>query len=809
MAMILEKDQMLQCVVDTIVHPNKAEESARAAKNEELWTIFKTYIKTGNHYELRTCAGMAPHLDVGDSLTLTGDLVDSGPYGVQFKFNGLQKMIPTEQSSLIVFFTRNLSGVGQKSAEKIVCTLGPTAVEQIEADYKVLVDKVGLTEKKALSIAEQLGYLHSSVEELKFFARTGLGPARIAAIKQFYATVNQGKKFDIISFITENPYQLIDDVKSIGFKLADSIALNLGFAQNDARRIAAGIKYTLKDEVDAKGNIWTSREELIETAAGKDFLNIPMFEVEPIVQSLIDSEELIEENTRIYLPYYFNLEHDLANKIHEMQAFGNRIYTEAEIEQGIEEAQTAKGRSLDEGQANAVRACVNSNVSIITGGPGTGKTTTLDTLLYFLEKKCNMEVTMCAPTGRAAKRMTEQTKRDASTIHSLSLKKTSADFRAFRNKRHVIVADESSMIDVTVLKMLMDLCDVSTKIVFVGDVDQLPSIGAGQILRDMIESEAITTARLSTIHRQSGDSNIITNAHAIINGKHLEETFARDFFVSQQESEEKCLAMLTKLVCKHYPEKLGIDPSDIQILAPLKKGALGVSNLNKVMQEALNPPSPYKKELNMSKIEFGLIFREGDRVIQMKNDYSIMCEDGSEGVFNGEIGKIEAIETLYGETSVFVDFGDRVAVYDSKSIRNLSLAYAITIHKSQGSEFRVVIIPLFTYMMPMIYNRNLLYTAVTRAKQYCCIIGQMATINKMIHNNTINRRRTTLAIRLNGKSDDTLIVTKKRRRATSTKKKTSTKTTKTTKAATEKKTTAKKSTTTKKTTRKKKTEETE
>lgn len=802
MAMVLEKDVMLQCVVDSIVHPNKAEESTRAAKNEELWTIFKTYIKNGAHYELRTCAGMAPHLDVGDSLTLTGDLVDSGPYGVQFKFTGLQKMIPTEQSSLIVFFTRNLSGVGQKSAEKIVCTLGPTAVEQIEADYKVLVDKVGLTEKKALSIAEQLGYLHSSVEELKFFARTGLGPARIAAIKQFYATVNQGKKFDIIGFITANPYQLIDDVKNIGFKLADSIALNLGFAANDPKRISAGIKYTLKDEVDTKGNIWTDKAELVETAASKDFLNIQMYEVEPIVQKMVEESELIEENNRIYLPYYFQLEHDLAEKIHNMQAFENRIYTSAEIEAGIEEAQKAKGRSLDEGQANAVRACVNSNVSIITGGPGTGKTTTLDTLLYFLEKKCNMEVTMCAPTGRAAKRMTEQTKRDASTIHSLSLKKTSNDFKAFRSKRHVIVADESSMVDVTVLKMLLDLCDVSTKIVFVGDVDQLPSIGAGQILRDMIESEAITTARLSTIHRQSGDSNIITNAHAIINGKHLEETFAKDFFVSQQESEEKCLEMLKKLVCVHYPNKLGIDPSEIQILAPLKKGALGVSNLNKVMQEALNPPAPGKRELNMNKLEFGLIFREGDRVIQMKNDYSIMCEDGSEGVFNGEIGKIEAIETVYGETSVFVDFGDRIAIYDSKTIRNLSLAYAITIHKSQGSEFRVVIIPLFTYMMPMIYNRNLLYTAVTRAKQYCCIIGQMATINKMIHNNTINRRRTTFAIRLNGKSDDTLIVTKKRKRTTSTKKASTKKTT--AKKETAKKTTKKATTEKKTTTRKKK-----
>lgn len=773
MEIVLEKDVVFKCSVDEIKHPTAAEENRRGDKSSEMWTIFKTYIKDGNHYVPRLCAGMAPHIDVGDKLTLTGSLVDTGQWGVQFKFNGLQKMIPTERAGLLTFFTRNLNGVGIKTAEKIVDMLGLNAVEMIENDYTVLQAQVGLTENKAISIANQIGSLHSSLEELQFFARTGLGTSRIAAIKRFYKENTTGNQpISVIDLIKQNPYKLVDDVKGIGFKIADAVALNIGILPEDENRIAAGLKFALKEEVEAKGNIWTSYDDLVKISSSKDFLNIGTFEVTPILDRMIADSELIAENDRIYLPEYFNLENDIADKIHAMQKFAIADMDDEAIEKGIVAAQKAKSRALDEGQKKAVELCIKNNVSIVTGGPGTGKTTTLDVLLYFLEKNCNMKVTMCAPTGRAAKRMTEQTKRDASTIHSLSLKRTSDDFTWIKGgKRHVIVVDESSMVDTNVLKMIMDLCDVSTKLIFVGDVDQLPSIGPGQVLRDMIESGAVATARLNTIHRQSGDSHIITNAHAIINGKHLEDNFAVDFFVSERPSEEASLAMIKKLVCSHYPSRLGVKPEEIQILAPLKRGPLGVSNLNKVMQDALNPASPDKRELDMKSVEFGLIFREGDRVIQTKNDYHIPCEDGSEGVFNGEIGVIDGISSEDGETSIFVNFGERVAIYDMKSARNLTLAYAITVHKSQGSEFRTVIIPLFTYTMPMIYNRNLLYTAVTRAKQYCCIVGQEATVNKMIRNNKINRRRTTLAIRLNGLSDEFLITQSKQKKSS---KKTST-----------------------------------
>ena len=785
MSAIIEKDVVFSCCVDTITHPNTMEEKARGEKSNLLWTTFRTYIKNGNRYEPRMCAGMAPKLDAGDNVTLTGDLVDTGKYGVQFQFNCVKKDIPAERAGLITFFTRNLNGVGQITAEKIVDKLGTAAVERIEEDYTVLITKVGLTEKKAINIANQIGYLHASVEELKFFAQTGLGSSKIAAVKQFYKDKIDNKKVvSIIDLIKENPYRLIDDIKGIGFKSADAVAQNIGMSPTDPNRIGAGLKFALKEEVDAKGNIWTSRDELIKLTASKNYLNVPTFEVAPILEDLIKQEALIEENERIYLPEYFHLEHIIADKIHSLQVYPCSVPSDSQIEAGIIKAQQVKGRTLDEGQVEAVKLCIKNNVSIITGGPGTGKTTTLDILLYFLEKNCNMIVTMCAPTGRAAKRMTEQTKRKASTIHSLSGNKCSEDFKAFAKCRHVIVIDESSMIDTNVLKMVVDLCDVSTKLIFVGDVDQLPSIGPGQVLRDMIESNAVATARLSTIHRQSGDSKIITNAHAIINGKHLVDNFARDFFVSEQPDEDTCLKIIKQLVCKHYPQRLGVKPEEIQILAPLKRGVLGVDNLNKVMQECLNPPAPNKKEVNMNQLRFGLVFREGDRVIQTKNDYKIPCEDGSEGVFNGEIGIISAIRVEWGELSVYVDYGERVAVYDAKQLYNLSLAYAITVHKSQGSEFPCVLLPLYMYSMPMIYNRNLLYTAVTRAKKYCAIIGQEVTVNKMIHNNKINRRRTTLAIRLNGLGDEFLeqqLAAKKTTRKTakkSTAKKTTKKTTK-------------------------------
>lgn len=774
MSVILEKDIIFNCSVDAIIKPTENEEKKRQDKTIETWTMFRTYIKKGTHYEPRICVGMATPLNVGDELTLTGDLVDTGQYGIQFQFTNVQKHLPKERNALINFFVKNVNGIGQVMAEKIVDILGVDAVEKIKADETVLERIHGVSAKRATAIKDQLDAMESSLEELKFWAKTGLGNARVLAVKSTYAEVSKERKkqIDVMALIKKNPYRLIEDVKGIGFKVADSVALNIGFPQDDPKRISAGLEYVLKEEVEAKGNIWTTKDDVLKLASSKDCLNLPIITIIPILENQISEKNLIQENDRIYLPYYYELEFAIAAQLKQIQNYKATTYTEQFIESGIKRSECVKERELDEGQKDAVRTCIKNNLAIVTGGPGVGKTTTLDILLHFLENECDMNINMAAPTGRAAKRMTEQTGREASTIHMMSINKTKDDF-TIGSKRQVLVVDESSMVDINVMMMLLNLCDASTKLIFVGDVDQLPSIGPGQILRDMIDSGVIATARLTKIHRQSADSHIIINAHNCINGKHLEKERHMDFFISEKEDESDCLKALVRYITKDYPNQLGVKPSEIQILAPLRRGALGVNNLNKVMQEAINPCDPSKNEIELKQLEGIIILREGDRVIQNKNDYNILCDDGDKhvmGVFNGEIGTIKKIVNESGYIRVFVEFPDKIAAYEMKDLRNLTLAYAITIHKSQGSEFKTVVLPLFNYSMPTIYNRNLLYTAITRAKSYCCIIGQRMTTNKMIHNNKINKRRTTLMIRLNGQSDEVLKMPKKTIKKTTKKK---------------------------------------
>ena len=751
MSIVLQKETTYKCSVDQILHPNADEETKRLDKTSDVWTMFRTYIKNGTHYEPRLCVGMAPPLTIGDEVVLIGDLVDTEKYGIQFQFSGIQKQIPCERNGVIAFLVKNVNGIGPSTAEKIVDVLGTDVVNKIRKDESILESISGISTARAKKIKDQLDGMASSLDDLQFFAKTGLGTSRTIAIKSTYEEISRdtGKKIDVIKLIQKNPYKLVEDVKGIGFRVADTVAVNIGFPKNSPLRIKAGIEFTLKEEVDTKGNLWIKKEDLLKLASGKTYLNLSSLDVSPILDEMIDTEKLIEEDGRVYLPYYYKLEFDIANKIHNMMNWPSKIVSDSAIEAGIARAQAVKERTLDDGQKNAVINCINNNVSIVTGGPGVGKTTTLDILIYFLETECDMNITMAAPTGRAAKRMTEQTGRDASTIHSLSIKKTSADF-AMGDKRQVLVIDESSMVDTTVMKMIMDICDVSTKLIFVGDVDQLPSIGPGQVLRDMIESKVIPTATLTKIHRQSADSHIISNAHLCINGKHLEKEGTKDFFIAERETEEECLKSLKNYVLNVYPTKLGVDPKDIQILAPLRRGALGVTNINKVLQDAVNPQDTSKKEIELKSQEETVLFREGDRVIQNKNDYNVPLVGGDRGVFNGEIGTIRKIANDHGDIWMLVTFADKEAYYDVSSMRNLSLAYAITIHKSQGSEFKTVILPLFSYGMPTIYNRNLLYTAITRAKSYCCVIGQRPTTNKMIHNNKVNKRRTTLANRLNG-----------------------------------------------------------
>jgi exodeoxyribonuclease V alpha subunit len=438
---VLNKDMIFKCSVDAILHPNAAEEAKRPDKLTEAWTMFRTYIKVNNHYEPRICAGMALPLSIGDELTLFGDLVDTGSYGIQFKFSGIKKQMPTERNAVVSFLTKNVNGIGQVIAERIVDTIGLDVVNKIREDPNILVTVNGISEKKARNVKEQLDAMESSLEELQFFAKTGLGASRVAAVKMTYAELSKDRKkpVDVIKLIKENPYKLIEDVKGIGFKVADAVALNIGFPKDDPNRIAAGLEYTLKEEVDAKGNIWTTKESLLKSTASKDCLNLSIVTILTVLDEMLAKKSLIEENDRIYLPYYHELEFNIADKLKAIRDYPQMALSETFIEQGIKNAEKIKERILDDGQKDAVKNCINSNLSIVTGGPGVGKTTTLDILLYFLENECNMNITMAAPTGRAAKRMTEQTGRTASTIHSLSMKMTEADFMEGTRKQVLVV----------------------------------------------------------------------------------------------------------------------------------------------------------------------------------------------------------------------------------------------------------------------------------------------------------------------------------------------------------------------------------
>ena len=747
---VLQRNVVFTCTVDELIHPTPIEESGREHKDVLLWTTFRTYIKNGTHYEPRLCCGMAAPLSVGDTVTIIADLVETDKYGRQYHFSCVKKQIPQERNAIIAFFVKNVNGIGEATATSIVDTLGANAVDQILADVSVLEQIPGISTKRATKIKAQLDELSASMEELQFFALTGLGGTRISAIKEAYEEKFSNKKnIDIIKIIKDNPYQLIEDVKGIGFKVADSVALKIGFPQDSQQRIMAGLTYILQSNVSTNGNIWIKKEKLLKDTASKNCLNLSPAFIKPVLEDAITKKMIIEEDERAYLPYYYELEKDIAKQMKSIADYSDaKKVSDQKLLDGIRYAESIKGRELDIGQKDAVMLCAKNNISIITGGPGSGKTTTLDILLTVLENVYDMHVVMAAPTGRASKRMTEQTNRPASTIHKLVGSLMGAPLNSLSDQRCVLVIDESSMIDIELMKKIMSIATDDTKIVFVGDVDQIPSIGAGQLLRDMINSTVIPTARLTKIHRQSADSHIIINAHLCINGKHLEKEGATDFFIAERDDEEKCLASIVNYMTKTYPTKLGISTSDIQVLAPLKRGTLGVNNLNNVLQNAINPPSSNKNSIQITVGETSFCLREGDRVIQNKNDYNIRCENGDDGVFNGEIGIVDSIQKRYGETFVRVVFPEHVAIYEDASVRNLTLAYAISVHKSQGSEFKTVILPLFNYTMPMIYNRNVLYTAITRAKQYCCIVGQRPTVNKMIHNNKIIHRNTTFVDRL-------------------------------------------------------------
>ena len=709
-------------------------------------TGFTVLELTNEAGEDMTAIGEMPLAGVGERVELTGQWTEHKTYGRQFRAETCKTLAPATLTALKNYLASGLiKGVGESTAQAIVQTFGMETLDVLEKEPARLAEVPGIGQIRAQTIGASYG------------AQLGLRDIMLG-LQKYGVTIGQAMKLYKIygelclAKIEENPYRLIDDVEGIGFKTADAIARNGGVEPDAPYRLRAGLKYTLQ-WARQEGHTYLPREKLVEVAAG--LLQAEIAPVERTLTELLLEGQLIQEQLPgedgIFLPGMFRTEQDCALRLLRLQgqsALDNPFFRPkaqiARLEQQLD-------ITLAPAQRQAVELALKAGALVITGGPGTGKTTILRFVITLLEEM-GTEYALCAPTGRAAKRMGEATGRDASTIHRL-LEYSYGEGGFGRNAENtlladVVIVDEMSMVDVPLMAALLRALAPGTRLIMVGDSDQLPSVGPGNVLRDMVDSGQIPVVRLTEIFRQSGRSAIVTNAHRINEGQMPILEGLEDFGFEPMEEQE---AVIRRLIALNSGKaaKLGAQEplQDIQVLAPMKKGPLGVYNLNKRLQEALNPPAHKKKERKYGDV----LFREGDKVMQIKNDYRLAWTrslphqppEMGEGVYNGDLGTIMSID-LYEQTlEVLFDDG-RSAVYSFSMLEELELAYCISIHKSQGSEFPIVLLPLLGGP-PMLLNRNLLYTAVTRARHMVCILGRQSCIQQMVRNNQVKRRYSGLA----------------------------------------------------------------
>lgn len=709
-------------------------------------TGFTVLELTNEAGEDMTAIGEMPLAGVGERVELTGQWTEHKTYGRQFRAETCKTLAPATLTALKNYLASGLiKGVGESTAQAIVQTFGMETLDVLEKEPGRLAEVPGIGQIRAQTIGASYG------------AQLGLRDIMLG-LQKYGVTIGQAMKLYKIygelclAKIEENPYRLIDDVEGIGFKTADAIARNGGVEPDAPYRLRAGLKYTLQ-WARQEGHTYLPREKLVEVAAG--LLQAEIAPVERTLTELLLEGQLIQEQLPgedgIFLPGMFRTEQDCALRLLRLQgqsALDNPFFRPkaqiARLEQQLD-------ITLAPAQRQAVELALKAGALVITGGPGTGKTTILRFVITLLEEM-GTEYALCAPTGRAAKRMGEATGRDASTIHRL-LEYSYGEGGFGRNAENtlladVVIVDEMSMVDVPLMAALLRALAPGTRLIMVGDSDQLPSVGPGNVLRDMVDSGQIPVVRLTEIFRQSGRSAIVTNAHRINEGQMPILEGLEDFGFEPMEEQETVIRRLIALNSGKAAKLGAQEPlQDIQVLAPMKKGPLGVYNLNKRLQEALNPPAHKKKERKYGDV----VFREGDKVMQIKNDYRLAWTrslphqppEMGEGVYNGDLGTIMSID-LYEQTlEVLFDDG-RSAVYSFSMLEELELAYCISIHKSQGSEFPIVLLPLLGGP-PMLLNRNLLYTAVTRARHMVCILGRQSCIQQMVRNNQVKRRYSGLA----------------------------------------------------------------
>jgi len=693
--------------------------------------------------------GKFPVVGIGEEVELEGEEVFNPKYGKQFSATSIKIKEPTTCESIIKYLSSGLiSGVGIVTATNIVNYFKEDTLKIIEKEPKRLIEVKGVSERKALEIYQTYQDIKKMQQAVMFLQKYDVSINMAVKIYEAYKDKTE-------SFLKKNPYKLVEDVEGIGFKTADKIAFKMGVEKDSKFRIRAGVLYCLNEYAEKQGSTLIRKDKLAEMCVGlldlpneyegDVFSEITNLEIEGMIKSTTLEEEPAVAITKLY-----NMEKYIAAKIKMLQ--NSAIGIDVDLDKDIDEFERINNIVLHESQAKAVKTAVKEGVCVVTGGPGTGKTTIIKAILYILENQ-RLKTTLLAPTGRAAKRMEEQTKKPASTIHrGLEMGYSNGRLGFSKNENNpletdVIIVDEVSMIDIFVASALLKAVKLGTKVIFVGDKDQLMSVGAGNVLADIISSEVVTTIELTQIFRQEETSKIIVNAHLINNGEmpNLTEK-SDDFFYSSSFEPNKVAEEIVEMVSSRIPNyKHELTSEDIIVLAPMKAGVAGTNNLNLLLREKLNPKSENKNELEVHKT----IFREGDKVMQTANNYEqewIKLENGmlvgGMGVFNGDMGYIDQINTQSGEVYVSFDDGRR-AGYSIVELEDLVHAYAITIHKSQGSEFGCVIIPVLGGN-PMLYNKNLLYTAVTRAKKMVVLIGKKTNIYHMIKNEMMVHRNTML-----------------------------------------------------------------
>lgn len=699
-------------------------------------------IEIANDDENITATGVMPGISVGEELRLIGEFKTYPAYGEQFNVKTYERSLPTTVTSILKYLSSGaIKGIGPSTAMKLVDTFGEKTLEVLKNTPERLHEVKGLTKSRAKKISEEFQQLFSIKSLMSELGKYGVTPEETVKIFKTF-----GK--ESMNFIQANPYLLCDEPIELSFERADKIAFLKSNVLDEKCRVRAGIVYILKHNMN-NGHTCLPRDKLIPAAM--NFLEVSQDKTEESLDELLSEgalqHDFFNDREFIFLNKMHTSEVYSASRLLMMLKFPPRsiIGTEDKINE-IEKTQCIEYAYL---QKKAIKEALEKGILVLTGGPGTGKTTTLNATINILEEN-GERIFLAAPTGRAAKRMSEVTKKEAKTIHRLlEVEWDSEDRPVFKkNEKNLLncdalILDEISMIDVNVFEGVLRALPLGTRLILVGDSNQLPSVGPGNILSDLISSEEIPLVELKEIFRQSQQSLIVTNAHKIVNGE-MPELTKRDgdfFFINANKPEH--IVKTIKDLCKtRLPQAYNYSSlDDIQVIAPGKKGDVGTINLNKVLQDALNPALPGKKEITVN----GNIFRQGDKVMQIKNNYDIpFVRDNmrsGEGIFNGDIGVIENINPV--DLSLTVRFDDKVASYNSETVVDLDLAYAITVHKSQGSEFTAVIMPMYTGA-PQLYYRNLLYTGVTRAKNLLIMVGTPWTVSKMVENNKKTKRYSSL-----------------------------------------------------------------